>query len=63
MNDKTVNALFKVLKQVLDNQQKLMKHLGIDKDDEYGFSSDTDDAIATCERVMDDYETYYGSGY
>ena len=58
MNDETVNVLFESLSNIMNNQQKIMRHLGITKyDSDYGYSDEqTEELISDCRHTARQYE-------
>ena len=57
MRDSEVATLFNALGKILYNQDKILKHLGINKfDSDYGYDSDTEDMAHECMSVASDYE-------
>lgn len=57
MNDDACKLLFTVLSQILKNQQKIMRHLGITKNDsEYGWNDeDMSNTITECDIMSEQY--------
>lgn len=57
MRDDEVAKLFNALGKVLYNQDKLLKHLGINKcDSDYGYDNSTEDIANECYSVAREYE-------
>ena len=42
MNDAAMELLFRAFGQMLDNQYKIMRHLGIAKTDNFGYDTEED---------------------
>lgn len=58
MRDSEAATLFKALGKILYNQDKILKHLGINKfDSDYGYNSDTEDMANECILIANDYES------
>lgn len=57
MRDDKVSTLFNALGQVLYNQDKILKHLGINKcDSDYGYDRSTENFANECCSVAREYE-------
>lgn len=57
MRDSEVVVLFKAFEMILSNQDKIMKHLGINKyDSDYGYDNSTADLANECYSIARDYE-------
>ena len=58
MRDSEAATLFKAFGKILYNQDKIMKHLGINKfDSDYGYNTDTEDTANECMLIAEDYES------
>lgn len=59
MRDSEVAILFNALNKILNNQDRILKHLGINKfDSDYGYDSDTEDMANECWRVARNYNRF-----
>lgn len=58
MNDEAVRLLFESLSYVLENQKKIMRHLGITKcDSDFGYDDDKiGELICECDSLSSQYE-------
>lgn len=57
MRDSDVETLFKALGEILYNQDKILKHLGINKfDSDYGYDDRTENIADECYSVSSYYE-------
>lgn len=57
MNDSDTVVLFDALGKILYNQDKLLKHLGINKhDSDYGYDDDIEVMAKKCYAVVSNYE-------
>lgn len=58
MRDSEVVTLFNALGKVLYNQDKILKHLGINKYDfDYGYDNSTETMANECYTVSSEYES------
>ena len=58
MNDEAVKVLFESLSHIMNNQQKIMRHLGVIKyDSDYGYGDEqTEELISDCRHTARQYE-------
>lgn len=57
MRDDEVATLFNALGKVLDNQDNILKHLGINKfDSDYGYDCSTENLASECYSVAREYD-------
>lgn len=57
MRNDEVSILFNALGKILYNQDKILKHLGINKCDyDYGYDHSTENLASECCSVVRDYE-------
>lgn len=57
MRDSEVATLFNALGKILYNQDKILRHLGINKyDSEYGYDDSTENIANECHSVSSEYE-------
>lgn len=60
MRDSEIATLFKALGQILYNQDKILKHLGINKcDPDYRYDLSTEDVADECYSIERDCKTGY----
>lgn len=56
MRDDEVSTLFRALGHILYSQDKILKHLGINKfDPDYGYDSSTENLASECYSVAREY--------
>ena len=60
LRDSEMATLFKALGQILYNQDKILKHLGINKyDSDYGYDNSTENVADECYSIERDYKAGY----
>lgn len=58
MNDAAVRVMFESLSHIMNNQQKIMRHLGTTKhDSDYGYGDNyTEELITSCDSIASEHK-------